>query len=119
MGLVEHAKRELALIETDEKYINGIVKVVEAFAEWGHSSGSASIAIPTINDLLQFKNLSPLTNDPDEWQLIDPKMTVSHDPLWQSKRNAEAFSKDGGKSYHLLSEKESAIDVQHISKEKV
>lgn len=98
MSLVEHAKRELELLgETDQEYIDGIVKVIQAFADCGHSGGSASVAIPTIHDLLQFKPLSPLTNDPSEWNEVGSE-------VWQSSRNPEAFSSDGGKTYYLLSE---------------
>jgi hypothetical protein len=104
MTLVEHARRELERVETDQWFIDGMVKVVAAFAEMGHSGGSASIAIPMLNDLLQFKNLSPLTNDPDEW-IDQTELTATPGvQLWQNKRNSEAFSNDGGKTYYLLSE---------------
>lgn len=97
-NLVEHAKRELALLgETDQKFVDTIVNAVQAFSEYGHSGGSASAAIPIINDLLQFKPLSPLTNNPAEWNEVG-------DGVWQSARNSEAFSTDGGKSYYLVSE---------------
>lgn len=97
-NLVEHAKRELALLgETDQAYVDSIVKVMEAFTEYGHSGGSASVAIPTICDLLQFKALTPLTNNPAEWNEVG-------EGVWQSARNSEAFSTDGGNSYYLVSE---------------
>jgi hypothetical protein len=96
-NLVDHARYELELIEEDPEYIEGIVNVIQAFADMGHSGGSASVAIPTINELLQFNNLAPLTNNPDEWMKVD-------DETWQSQRNPEAFSNDGGKTYYLLSE---------------
>lgn len=97
-NLVDHAKRELALIESDEAFIDAIVKSVEAFAAYGHSGGSASVGIHILNNLLQFKNLSPLTDDPTEW--------INHgNSTWQSCRNSEAFSNDGGITYYLLSER--------------
>jgi len=97
MGLVEHAKRELALAGNDEDFNECLIKAVEAFAGYGHSGGSASVAIPMLNDLLQFKNLTPLTNRPTEWMNVG-------DGVWQSVRNPEAFSKDRGVTYYLLSE---------------
>jgi hypothetical protein len=117
MTLVEHARKELSLVETDEEYIEGLVKVIEAFAEFGHSGGSASIAIPTINTLLQFKPLSPLTNDPSEW-------IHQADGVWQSARDSEAFSNDAGKTYYLLSEWKESNESKtpkpmHTSEEKV
>lgn len=96
-NLVEHAKRELSLISNDEAFNHSIIKAVEGFSSYGHSGGSASVAIPMLNALLQFKNLSPLTNDPNEWNEVGTN-------VWQSARDSEAFSDDGGKTYYLLSE---------------
>jgi hypothetical protein len=56
-----------------------------------------------INDLLQFKPLSALTDDPDEWVHHESDMWPP-DGVWQNKRHGEAFSHDGGKTYYLLSE---------------
>jgi hypothetical protein len=96
-NLVDHAKRELELLGEEEETVEGYLKIVQAFADMGHSGGSASVAIPTINALLQYKNLTALTDNPDEWMAVD-------DQAWQNRRNSEAFSTDGGKTYYLLSE---------------
>ncbi len=96
-NLVEHARRELELVKEDPEFIEGLLKVIQAFADMGHSGGSASVAIPVINDLLQFKNLKPLTDNPEEWMLVS-------DQMWQNVRNSEAFSDNGGKTHYLLSE---------------
>lgn len=97
MSLVDHAKRELALAGNDDEFNNCIIKAVDAFASYGHSGGSASVGIHILHDLLQFKNLTPLTDNPVEWNEVGTG-------IWQSNRNSEAFSKDGGKTYYLLSE---------------
>lgn len=103
-NLVDHARRELERVESDPWIIEGMVKVVQAFADMGHSGGSAMVCIPMLNDLLQFKNLSPLTDDPEEW-IDQTEMTATPNvSLWQSKRNSEAFSLNRGKTYYLLSE---------------
>lgn len=109
MGLVEHARRELALAGNDEAFNHSMIKAVEAFAAYGHSGGSASVAIPMLNDLLQFKNLTPLTDSPYEWMDVG-------DNLWQSTRNPEAFSLDRGKTYYLLSEGASQSNPNPIHK---
>lgn len=101
-NLVEHARRELALVETDQDFIKSIIAAVRGFSTYGHSGGSHSAGLALLNDLLQFKNLSPLTNNPDEWMQIAEE--VAGPNIWQSKRNPEAFSQDGGKTYYLLSE---------------
>lgn len=110
--LVEHAKRELALIDPDEEddgFKESIVKAIQGFVSYGHSGGSAGVAIHMIHDLLQNKNLTPLTDDPKEWMLVGSG-------AWQNVRNGEAFSQDGGKTYYLLSEGANEKNPQPLHK---
>lgn len=104
-NLVNHARRELSLTDNDEEFNDSIIKAVEGFASYGHSGGSAAVAIHILHDLLQFKNLSPLTNNPDEWMKITENV-ADDENTWQSRRNPEAFSDDGGKTYYLLSDRD-------------
>lgn len=111
-NLVDHAKRELDILESkgghDEELNRIIVECIEKFVEYDHSGGSASWAIPVLNDLLQFKNLSPLTDDPDEWmQVKTGELHYRGYNVWQNRRNSEAFSHDGGQTYYLLSNRSS------------
>jgi hypothetical protein len=77
-NLVDHARRELERVESDPWFIDGMLKVVAAFA--------------------------PLTDDPEEW-IDQTAMTATPNvSLWQNKRNSEAFSLNRGKTYYLLSE---------------
>lgn len=103
MTLVNHAKRELELLGNDKDFDDCIIKTVEAFLEYGHSGGSAEYGIAVLYDILRYKNVSPLTDDPKEWNM------VSSD-TWQSMRCSEAFSLDGGKTYYLVSEVEDTSD---------
>lgn len=98
-NLVDHARRELELIGEEPKTIEGIIRVIQAFADMGHSGGSASVVIPCINELFQFKNLTPLTDDPTEWIYHDEKTWGGPGGIWQNVRNSKAFSKDGGVTY--------------------
>lgn len=98
-NLVKHARRELERCGNDDDFDSSIINAVKAFAKYGHSGGSASVAIPLLNELLQFHNITPLTDDPKEWNEVG-------DEMWQSARNSEAFSEDGGKTYRLVSEDE-------------
>lgn len=105
-NLVAHARRELESIGEEPETIAGYLKVIQAFSDMGHSGGSASVAIPTINQLLQYKPLGPITNDPDEWFNHGKDMGGRPgEDFWQNKRDGEAFSNDGGKTYYLLSER--------------
>lgn len=102
-NLVDHAKRELNLLGEDPEIVEGYIKVIRAFADMGHSGGSASVAIPVIHELLQFHNLKALTDDPAEWMFHGPDV-AGGDGIWQNIRRSEAFSHNGGKTYYLLSE---------------
>lgn len=103
-SLVEHAYLELASAGNDSEFNEGIIKVISAFAECGHSGGSASVAIPIINKLLNFQNLTPLTNNPNDWIHHPENIWGSPGGVWQNRRNPDALSIDGGKTYWFISE---------------
>jgi hypothetical protein len=99
-NLVEHAKRELALLGEEPEMTACLVKSVEGFASYpGHSGGSAAIAREMLHTLLDFGNLAALTDDPAEWA---DRSEVSSSPLWQNIRNPKAMSEDGGQTYWLV-----------------
>lgn len=114
-NFVRHARRELELIGEDQDVIDWYLQVLTVFTSYGHSGGSASVAIPVLHELLQFHNLTPLTDDPSEW------VEVGYD-VWQNSRRGEAFSSDGGKTYWLLGERDAAGSIEvtplHTSEEK-
>lgn len=105
MGNVrEHAIREMKLAGVDNDIYGdmtskAVLKMIDVFEGEGHSGASAGLVLSIFNRVMDFGNLTPLTNDPEEW----------HDhgrgtPGWQSKRNSKAFSDDGGRSYYLVGE---------------
>lgn len=133
-ALVKHAKEELDLLlkqcEGDEESIrmqksinNGILKVVEAFAEYGYSGYSASYAIDIIEKLLRYSFITPLTGADDEWCEVT-------EGVFQNKRDSrvfkstqedrfdgkpyylegKAFSYDGGKSW--VTNRDSFVSVE-------
>ena len=108
MKLVDHAARELEIIGEDAETKAGLLRVVQAFADMGHSGASAHFCANALDALLRYKPLAPLTNDPAEW--IDRTEISGGHPMWQSARNSEAFSSDGGRTYYLLSEVETVGD---------
>lgn len=102
--LVEHARRELDLCgqaAEDPSYAASLIAAVAAFASYGHSGGSAMVAIGQLHALLQYRTLSPLTSDPDEW--ID-RTEMSGAPLWQNARDSRAMSTNGGKDWYFVGE---------------
>lgn len=107
-NLVDHARRELELcgqFEEDPAFAVSVLAAVSAFAAYsGHSGGSAAVGIGMLQELLSFKNLSPLTNDPAEWIRHTPDMWDGEHHVWQNTRNGSAFSEDGGLTYTLVDE---------------
>lgn len=103
--LVEHARTELercGQTAEDPGYAASLVAAIAAFASYGHSGGSASVAIEQLHTLLQFRTLSPLTSDPDEWE---DRTEISSSPLWQNRRDPAAFSTDGGQTWHFVDDR--------------
>ena len=98
-----HARQELDLIGEDPEVIDWYCKVIDTFHELGHSGGSFYATLPVLTRLLEQKNLSPLTNNPEEWMDVQ-HITGTNEGLFQNKRNSEAFSHDGGNTFHLLPE---------------
>lgn len=117
-NLVAHARRELEIVGEEPQTIEGICKVIQAFADMGHSGGSASVVIPWINTLLNFTNLTPLTDDPTEWIYHDEMTWGQPGGIWQNIRNGNAFSTDGGQSYRMNEEKGWST-VQYSKRRKV
>lgn len=116
-NLLEHAKRELDLLgmpepkdynedteqwDPDAAMRIGILDIIFNFSQQGHSGFSAGYAIGCLEKLLRFENLTPLTNNPDEWQDV-AEFSGGH-ALWQSHRNPACFSPDGGLTYYHLDE---------------
>lgn len=120
-NLVDHARRELALLGEDEWTINGVVRIVRAFADMGHSGGSAFAVTEYLERLLRFQPLTDITDDPDDWIHHGEDVWGEPGGIWQCRRNSEAFSRDGGTTYYLLSERaydDEALEVTpiHIAK---
>lgn len=119
--ILEHAKEELKYAGIDisengcnsknpedptEGYVNACAKnameLLEVFVKAGHSGMSAEITLNIFNRLARQENLTPLTNNPDEWVNCGGQFNNSY----QSKRNCSCFSDDGLKTYHNIDEKE-------------
>jgi hypothetical protein len=101
--LSKHAIGELSLIKEDTKIILWYVSVIEAFNIMQLQPEASDHCVATLTQLLRYGNLAPLTDEPREWIQIG-------DNLWQSIRNRDAFSNNGGTTYKLYSENN---DVEH------
>jgi hypothetical protein len=96
---VAHARLELELVGEDPDVIAWYLKTIAAFMSYGHSGGSFFATLPVLNVLLKRENITPLTDDPDEWVHHEADMWDGKTGIWQSKRNPKMFSNDSGKSY--------------------
>ena len=119
-NLRDHAEREMKLAGVDNDIYGDLVskavlELIDTFAKQGHSGMSGALVLSIFNQVVDFKNLTPLTNDPEEWQFHNYVR-----PLWQNRRCSEAFSYDGGKTYYLNSERKPGEEpIMHTSQEKV
>jgi len=113
-NLLEHAKRELGLSGVDNDIYGdmtskAVLELVEVFSNQGHSGMSASLVLHLFQQVASYKNLTPLTRNPEEWSEVGEN-------LWQNTRNSEAFSNDGGATYTLLSERgQGKAKIIHIT----
>lgn len=110
-NLVEHAKKELqlaGLFDKDSDYGGmigeSVMELIKVLSKHGHSGLSHSITMQVFNKVADFKVLTSITNNPDEWMEITNGGKNSP-PLWQSNRQCSCFSNDGGKTYYDIDEK--------------
>lgn len=96
MNLVEFAKSELeraGLFDKGSDYGgmlgDAVLKMIEQFAEEGHSGFSANMAIRAFEKLARFEPLTPLTGEDDEWSEVDGG-------LWQNRRCSRVFKDADG-----------------------
>jgi hypothetical protein len=99
--MMEWAKRELDLAgfkesddpdDIDNLMRNDVLKLLEMFVKWDHSGFSANYAIKLFQTLANWKPLSPLTGESDEWTEVGPD-------VWQNKRASNVFKGEDGRAY--------------------
>ena len=105
-NILDHAKDELNRIgmtedSPDEMNVmmrKHILHMMNEFAEEGHSGFSASYAISILTKLMDFKPLSPLTDEDDEWNDVS---NYGESPSWQNKRRSSVFKNADGTCYDI------------------
>ena len=105
-NLVEFAQEELnRIIESckDDKEgynmqqaINkNIMDIIKMFSDQGHSGMTASYTISMLNRLLNYKPITPLTGEDDEWTKLDYGDRLAY----QNKRCPSVFKDSQGRAY--------------------
>jgi len=98
---------------TEESDYSGMVgeavlELCEVLSKQGHSGMSAALTVELFDCLAEWKPLSPITDSPDEWMVIEEERQPPGAPkLWQSRRSPGCFSTDGGHTYYDIDEKQS------------
>lgn len=75
-----------------------VLKLMDIFAEEGHSGSTAPYTINLFEKLASFKPLSPLTGEDDEWNEVSER---SGHPHWQNKRLSSVFKNADGSCYDI------------------
>lgn len=108
-NLVDHAKYELklaGLFDNDSDYDgmlgDAVLELVKVFAKQGHSGFSAHRTLELFNIVANFKPLTPIGSTKDEWA---DQSEASGRPMWQNKRRASTFSRDGGKTWYDIDDR--------------
>lgn len=101
MDLLEFAEQELdRYFEKDDNYDQAMRKnvmdVIELLASQGHSGFTGPLVMRFIERLWNYKPLSPLTGEDDEWLEKDPETGTR-----QNRRCPEVFQNSNGKVYQL------------------
>lgn len=88
--------------DPDAHFTENLLAMIAIWIQAGHSGGSAPMAVAMIDQILSYKTLTPLTNNPDEWYQHGGPDDYGTD-FWQNKRRGEAFSTDPLlRTYYML-----------------
>ena len=106
-NLVSHAQREFrAAGWTDENgkfkdkmqemICNHVLKLLEVFADEGHSGSSGSYTLNVFDTLARFKPIAPLTGEDWEWINISEYSAPDDGPVFQNNRCGTVFKDNTG-----------------------
>jgi len=112
MNRMEHARAELMMLGKDKKTVQLYLDAVAAISDVLDVGDNFIEIMNNLTKVVYYQNISPLTDSPDEWMNVGA-MIGKELSMWQSARNPEAFSTDGGKTYYLLSERDMGINDVH------
>ena len=98
-NLTDFARSELrraGLFDKDSDYggmlAEAVMRLIEVFADEGHSGFSASMATSLFERLSRFEPITPLTGEEGEWNEVGPDM-------WQNRRCSHVFKEADGHAY--------------------
>lgn len=108
-NMIAHARMELELagwfkedpdgLQTDW-WAESLIAAVAEITHYGHSGGTIGFAVGMIEELIFFHPLSPITNNPDEWQNVTEYTDGTE--MWQNRRDCRLFSHDEGQTWYSI-----------------
>lgn len=103
--LLVHAEHEFSLLPKQENGLDSVyqswlqesaLELLFVFSQQGHSGGTAADLLALFNRLAEQEALTPITDNPAEWEDMSGPAGC---PFWQNKRSSRFFSTDAGKTY--------------------
>lgn len=85
-----------------------VLELASLFDKQKHSGMAATAVTNLLTRLAAWENLTPLTDDPAEWEEVTTN-------VWVSRRNPNAVSRDKGKTYTFMGV-QSSRDVHESEK---
>lgn len=82
--------------EMQEDICTHVLKLLEVFADEGHSGSSAPYAIGLFEKLAKFEPVVPLTGEDWEWSDVSEYGGRDDGPVWQNKRCGHVFKDKNG-----------------------
>lgn len=79
--------------EMQEMICTHVMKLLEIFADEGHSGTSAPYAINLFSKIAKFEPLTPLTGEDWEWNDVSEMFSEKR---WQNKRASNVFKNENG-----------------------
>ena len=82
--------------EMQEAICTNVLKMLEIFADEGHSGSSAPYAINLFEKIASYKPLTPLTGEDWEWHDVSDYGGRDDGPVFQNKRSGNVFKDNNG-----------------------
>lgn len=82
--------------EMQEAICTHVLKLLEVFAEEGHSGSSAPYTIDLFKKLAMYEPVAPLTGEDWEWSNVSEYGGNDNGPLFQNKRCGHVFKDSSG-----------------------
>jgi hypothetical protein len=136
MSLLEYAVNEMKLAfnypfcdEMQKEMCDGVLKVISVFSQQGHSGFSANYAISMLTLLLQYRPLTALSGEDNEWRDVHgngifqnkrlPTVFKQADRFEGQAYNAKGkeFSDNGGEIWFTCIDSHIPIEFPYVYKE--